>query len=158
MNSRTATARKTKLDANFARATRLVNSTPFEFELHAEYAKHLCVLTVGFVEAGLKDILRDYCKSQAAPQTIINYATYYIARIQNVKAPRLLETIGIFDIRVRDKLAAYIEGERKDALDSIVNQRHLIAHGNDSNITLGRVSRYYSKVVEIIAFVDAEFA
>ena len=43
---------------------------------------------------------------------------------------------------------------RKDAIDSIMSNRHLIAHGKDSTISLVRVSEYLKKSVEVVEFLE----
>jgi hypothetical protein len=45
---------------------------------------------------------------------------------------------------------------RKDAIDSIMNNRHLIAHGKDSGITVARVNDYLRKCIEVIEFIEAQ--
>ncbi len=45
---------------------------------------------------------------------------------------------------------------RKDAIDSIMSNRHLIAHGGNSGITLTRVNQYLDKCVEVIDFIETQ--
>jgi hypothetical protein len=45
---------------------------------------------------------------------------------------------------------------RKEAIDSIMANRHAIAHGRDSGITVVRVVSYLDKCVEIIEFIEAQ--
>jgi len=48
--------------------------------------------------------------------------------------------------------------EIKDAIGSIVGNRHLIAHGRDTSLTLSRVSDWFQAVREFIIFLELEFA
>ena len=46
------------------------------------------------------------------------------------------------------------EEGRKDAIDSIMANRHLIAHGKNSGISLVRVKDYLEKSIEVIEFIE----
>src|ERR687895_2444231 len=49
-----------------------------------------------------------------------------------------------------------VEQGRKDAIDSIIANRHAIAHGRDSGITVARVVQYLDRCVEVIDFMEAQ--
>ncbi len=44
----------------------------------------------------------------------------------------------------------------KEAIDSIMANRHRIAHGRDSGITVARVREYLDKSVEVVEFIEAQ--
>jgi hypothetical protein len=44
----------------------------------------------------------------------------------------------------------------EDAIDAIMSNRHLVAHGKDSGISLARVSVYLRKSVEVIEFIEKQ--
>jgi hypothetical protein len=48
------------------------------------------------------------------------------------------------------------QNKRKDAIDSIMANRHQIAHGKDVGITVARVKEYLEKVVEIVDFIEVQ--
>lgn len=77
--------------------------------------------------------------------------------VQNPKAQVLLDLAGSFDATWQSKLATFIESNgRKDAIDSIMNNRHLIAHGRDSAITIAQVDRHFRKIVEVLEEIESE--
>ncbi len=45
----------------------------------------------------------------------------------------------------------------KDAVDSVVSNRHLIAHGQDVGIGFGTIKKYYERVVKAIETLEKEF-
>ncbi len=44
----------------------------------------------------------------------------------------------------------------KDAIDSIMNNRHRIAHGKHTSISVTRVREYIEKSVKVIEFIEAQ--
>jgi hypothetical protein len=53
-------------------------------------------------------------------------------------------------------LAAETVGARKDAVDSVVNNRNRIAHGENVGISYVRIKEYYDRVVEVIELIDVQ--
>jgi hypothetical protein len=43
---------------------------------------------------------------------------------------------------------------RRDAINSIIANRHQIAHGETSRITLLRLKDYFSKAVQVLEFIE----
>jgi hypothetical protein len=55
-------------------------------------------------------------------------------------------------------LEDYLIGQRKDALDSIIANRHQIAHGRDVGLSYIRMKNYYGEVKDIVAYLQAQCA
>jgi hypothetical protein len=53
-------------------------------------------------------------------------------------------------------LQQYTDGEIKDAVDSIVANRHLIAHGESCNISFERLKKYYGSAVKAIELLESQ--
>jgi len=55
---------------------------------------------------------------------------------------------------------AFVEGsgliDTRDAIDAIMANRHLIAHGKDSGISLVRVEQYLKKSIEVVEFIETQ--
>lgn len=134
--------------------TRTVSADDFELQSH--WGRYLCILVAGFLENALTEIYTEYVK-QSASQPIADFAAAVLARIQNPQAQRFLETARAFQKRWGEELEAFMDQDgRKDALDSIMANRHLIAHGKDSGITVARVNAYLEKCVEVIEFIEVQ--
>jgi hypothetical protein len=67
--------------------------------------------------------------------------------------------------RLRDRLNAaernwsidltkFMDGARKDALDSVIGLRNKIAHGESVTLTLGRMTDYHKKIDEVIVYIE----
>jgi hypothetical protein len=47
-----------------------------------------------------------------------------------------------------------MDGARKDALDSVVDIRNKIAHGESVSLSLGTITQYHERIDEIIVYVE----
>lgn len=145
---------RAKLDATF---TRIGSLSTGDLEVHSDFARYLCVLVSGFVETALSELAAEHCRKRSAP-TVSNYAQSQLARLQNVKTERLLQLMGSFDPKMRVEIETFIDGPRKDALDSVVDLRNKIAHGESVGVTYIRIKDYYKRISEIIDFVEAKLS
>jgi hypothetical protein len=51
-------------------------------------------------------------------------------------------------------LDLYCQGEIKESIDSIVANRHQIAHGGSPSITIARVGRYFANAKRMVQKLD----
>lgn len=127
-----------------------------DFELQSHWGRYICVLVSGFLENALTAIYSDYIQKTASPP-VAKFTISTLSRIQNPKASRFIETAQAFKKTWGEELEMFMgQDGRKDAIDSIMNNRHLIAHGKDSGITVSRVSDYLKKCVEVIEFIEEQ--
>ena len=127
-----------------------------ELELQSHWAKYLCVLVSGVLENALVALYRDF-SSNAASEPVANFAGSRLARIQNPNAERFVQTARSFKISWGNELEQFLESEgRKDAIDSVMNNRHQIAHGKNSGITVARVRDYLDKAEEVLNFIEQQ--
>lgn len=138
---------KSRLDALFDKVEGLE-----DLELQAHWARYLCVLASGYVETSVRAILIDYARDKASPP-LRNYIESRLARFQNAKMRRILEEVRNFSPDWADQLEAACRGARKDAVDSLIANRHQIAHGADVGITFSRVRGYYGFAHEVVALL-----
>lgn len=125
-----------------------------EISLSAHWAKYLCVLTCGYLEVAVATILHDYAKGASNPN-VARFASSAIRKV--MKSPRLdnlLDVVGSFDPAWKTSLEAFAAGEVKEAINSLVGQRQLIAHGNDSQLSLGRFKSYYTSAKRFVEELD----
>jgi len=98
-----------------------------------------------------------HARRRSAP-TVASYAESRLAGFQNPKAERLVQLAGAFDRGWAVALTEFIAGERKDAIDSVMDNRNQIAHGESVTLTRGRLKGYYDKILEVINFVEDQTA
>lgn len=148
----TVPAHRARLDAAFERAEEIE-----DLRLQADLARFLCVLVAGYLEQAARHILGDFAVRKAHPQ-VARYAEKRLGYFTNATSRKLCELVGDFDAEARQRLESFVEGERKDAIDSIIANRHHIAHGRDVGLTLIRIKAYDTQVSETVLFLEAEFA
>lgn len=127
-----------------------------DFALQGHWARYLCVMVAGLVENGLKEIFSDYIQSKSA-KPVADYAIAYLTKLQNPKAEKVMELVGSFKKEWRTELETFLADKgRKDAIDSIMNNRNQIAHGKDVGVTVVSVSNYLEKIVSVLEFIEAQ--
>jgi hypothetical protein len=134
------------------------NGLPAEqIELRAHWARYICVLSSGFfLENSLKEVYSCYARSCSAP-AVGDYVEAQLERVQNPKASRFVETAQTFNKQWANDLTVFLDEDgRKEAIDAIMANRHQIAHGKDSGITLARVSDYLAKSVRVVEFIESQ--
>lgn len=153
MKSRSLLGQKHRLEWLIGEASKFQGD---QLELQAHWARYLCVLVAGFLENSLSDVYSRYSKECANAQ-VSNYVEAVLGKIQNPKSSKFLDTARAFDRSWEENLAAFIDADgRKEAIDSIMANRHLIAHGNDSGISLVRVKEYFRKSIEVVEFIETQ--
>lgn len=123
-----------------------------------EWSKYLCVLTAGFIEESLRVLLLEFTRNNASLE-IQKFVEKEVSYVTNCKTERILEVLNKFDSswgttfenEIKDN--SPIDKEIKDSIDSIVINRHLIAHGKSVGISYTTVKKYYgfcTKAIEIL--------
>lgn len=131
-------------------------ATDQSIELQSEWSKYICVLAAGLLENALKEIYLDFARNNVSAP-IANFVSSTISPIRNPKTQRFLDIAAAFSETWRAELEQYADQDgRGDAIDSIMNNRHLIAHGQyqNSRISLAQVKEYLGKAVEVIEFIE----
>lgn len=127
-----------------------------DIEIRSHWAKYLCVLSAGFIENALGEIYSDFVK-RAASEPVAHYSIQTLLRIQNPKTTKFIETAGAFKKDWADGLETFVtEDGRKDAIDSIMANRHLIAHGKDSGISITRIREWLDKSIDVLEYLEAQ--
>lgn len=125
-----------------------------KLELQSHWARYICVLASGFLENALKDVFSRYARASSNP-LVANFVDTQLASVQNPKSSKFVEVAGAFNKNWVQDLEDFLSLDgRKDAIDSIISNRHLIAHGKDAGITLARVKDYLAKSVQVIEHLE----
>lgn len=125
-----------------------------DFEMRSHWAKYLCVLSAGFLENSLKVIYGEFVR-RTASKPVADYANSMLARTQNPNAATLIEIARRFMPDWATELEAFVDSNgRREAINSIMKNRHEIAHGKYSGITLAQIRDYLDKAVEVIDLIE----
>jgi hypothetical protein len=152
MSVYTVAAHVSRIDAVFARAAAITDP-----QTQADLARYLCVLVSGLAEQAVRHVYTEYARTRSAPQ-VARYVEKQLDGWTNANATKLCTVTGAFDAQWSKDLEDYLAGQRKDALDSIVANRHLIAHGRDVGLTYVRIKGYYDTVRDVVAYLEAQCA
>lgn len=127
-----------------------------DIELQGHWGKYLCVLVAGFLENAHREIYSGFA-TNAASKPVANFARTILGNTQNPKSQRFVQTARAFNPRWAVDLESFLNEDaevRKTAIDSIMNNRHQIAHGRSTQISIARVREYLVKCVEVIKFIE----
>jgi hypothetical protein len=148
-------AHRQRLDALFSRVSSF--SSPAD---QSEWSRYLCVLVSGFVEESLRVLLEEYSKNHAS-QIIQSFVSSELKEITNCKAGKITSILRKFDPAWETNFLNEIQtnsrvvDEIKNSIDSVITNRHLIAHGKSVGINYSTISNYYSNVKRAVAILEA---
>jgi len=126
-------------------------------EMRSHMAKYVCILCSGLLENAIQHVYVDYIKTETTSASIIAFTTTFLSKIQNPNAEKFRETAKNFKPEWGEHLKTFLQAEeRSSAINYIIRERHRIAHGKDSDITLIRIKEYHSKAVELIIFLEMQ--
>jgi hypothetical protein len=152
-----------ELNKQYKKLSELIKNTNSyskeDLELQGHWGKYLCVLVSGFVENAISAVYIDFV-SQAASPHVSQYTLKSLEAIQNPKAQRFINVASQFKKEWGVELETYFKEnpDIKNAIDSIMQNRHLVAHGKSTSISVSRVSEYLEKSIKLIEFLEAQCA
>lgn len=126
-----------------------------EDEMRSEIAKYTCVLCSGFLENSISILFSTFIAANTSNQEIINYAQKCLNKIQNPKKDKILEIANYFNFEWQSELREFmLNEERGSSINYIITERHRIAHGDNSEITVNRLQLHFTKAVDVVAFIE----
>jgi RiboL-PSP-HEPN len=128
---------------------------PDNIELQSHWARYLCILVSGYLEISVRVIYTKYARTKSVSY-VANFVDDQLRNFQNPKMEKILELTRSFSPQWESELRIATEGEIKDAVDSIVANRHQIAHGENVGITYARIQKYYQNAVKVIEMLDKQ--
>lgn len=125
-------------------ALTLSNSAPER----AILARHICVLCSGYLENIVRTTLSTYTTHSRPRAEVMEYVEWSVDRFQNPDFDKILELTGRFKGSWVKSLSASIDQQTLDAITSIVSNRHLIAHGRHSGVSLSLVQGWFAELMK----------
>lgn len=125
-----------------------------------EWSKYLCILVSGFIEESLRILLEEYTRSHSSP-VIQNFVSGEVKEITNCKTSKIATILHRFnptwenDFINQIQAKSRITNEIKDSLDSVIANRHRIAHGKSIGLGYSAVSTYYGNVKVAVETLEA---
>jgi hypothetical protein len=139
-----------RLDDLFSKITDVT-----DLELQAHWAKYLCILVSGFIENSIKAILIKYCRD-CSNQFVSDFVESQMSNMTNFGSSKILKLIQSFNPTWESALSDYLQQNEdvKTALDSVVANRHLIAHGKNIGMSFVDMRDYYQSVKRFFDFME----
>ena len=142
---------KRRLDELF----KTLNMLPIDAEIQAHWAKYLCVLSSGFLESATRAIFREYARRNASIY-VLNYVESKIKYFQNARMNDIIALSREFNPQWAINIESMITDELKAAVDSIVNNKNQISHGQNVTISFNTIRTYYERAVKVIEFLEQQ--
>jgi len=139
---------KQRLDALFKAAGTLTDA-----EMQSHWSRYLCVLVSGFLENSVELCLSEFSRRHAHPE-VADYVSAKLQGFHNPKMNAILELFGAFSVEWRAKLESATDGQLSDSVNSIVGNRHRIAHGESVSLTMSSLSAYYKDALAVVAMLE----
>jgi hypothetical protein len=127
-------------------------------ELRSHLAKYLCVLSSGFIENAIYHAFCDIAQKKCNPSVVLTYTKGQLYKLQNTNTEKIKEVTKSFDPAWWENgLKDFLNQENRGAaINYILKDRHNIAHGRDSEITIDKLEEYLKKTVEVIKYLEDE--
>lgn len=127
-------------------------------ELRSHLAKYLCVLSSGFIENAIYHTFSDIAQRNCLPSIVLSYTKGQLYKLQNTNTEKIKEVTKSFNpIWWENGLRDFLQqDDRSAAINYIFKDRHNIAHGRDSEITIDKLEKYLAKTVEVIKYLEDE--
>ena len=126
-------------------------------EMRSHLAKYVCILCSGFLENAVHVLYTDYVKAETTSNPVISFSTIAINKIQNPNSEKFRDLAKSFNPEWEEPLKNYMQtDDRASAINYIMKDRHKIAHGKDSDITLMRIKEHHLKTVDIIKYIETQ--
>lgn len=105
-------------------------------------AQLVTVWASGYLESACREIVLGYA-GRRADENVVNYISRTLDKFSNPKMHKILELLHAVDHDATDELRLFADGRIEASVNSIVSNRHRIAHGRSSQITMVQVKGYY---------------
>jgi HEPN superfamily RiboL-PSP-like protein len=133
-----------RLDDLFAKARLLPDA-----EMQSHWCRYLCVLVSGFVENAVRISYAELARKRA-DTAVADFVESRLRQFVNPRMGTILELAGGFSQEWKEKLAAATDGQLGESVNSIVGNRHKIAHGESVSLTLSSLTQYYRDAISVI--------
>jgi HEPN superfamily RiboL-PSP-like protein len=147
---RTVTHAEDKLQTLFDKADTLTGDD----EVLSNWARYLSVLTAGYLETAIRRVATIHVEGKAAPTV----QSYFLSDLdQQLLAPntdKILQFVGSFGTSYYRHMEVFMEGKRRDLINSLAKARNDISHGKDRDVTMGDARRWFEVAQEVVREVE----
>lgn len=125
---------------HFQRSSRLIILASQIDSSEAEFTKSnvvqlACVVANAAIETCVQECLMQYCRNRTGSE-VARFLDGHIRRFQNPKFNKIMDLMGSFSKNWKDDIISRTSDQVVAAIDSIVNNRNRIAHGESVDLSL----------------------
>jgi hypothetical protein len=124
-------------------------------ELQAHWSQYLCILVAAFLETSVRVIYSEYSRQRAEPN-VASFVSRKMRRFQNPNMERILQVAASFNREWASQIRDTASGRLAESVDSIVANRHQIAHGASVGVTISRLRPWYNDVVRLVDLMKSQ--
>jgi hypothetical protein len=132
---------------------KLAKTLPQEEEVLSHWACYLCILVAGLIENTIGLLLSEYARTHASSEAA-NFIANQMRYQSNLNASKIRQLLGSFSDQWASDFDSTLLDDQKEAIDSILSNRHNIAHGRSNSISLVRVKDYYSRIQQVLEWIS----
>ena len=138
------TRQRQRLDDLFEKAKDLPDPA-----IQSHWSRYLCVLVSGFLENSVRLTYTEYARSRAN-ESVADFVESRLRQFQNPKMGTIIELAGGFSQEWRARLESDTKGRLGESVNSVVANRHKIAHGESVGLTLHTLTQYYADTLKVV--------
>jgi hypothetical protein len=138
------TRQRQRLEELFEKARNFVDP-----EVQSHWSRYLCVLVSGFLENSVRITYTEYARTRA-DASVANFVESRLRQFQNPKMGTILELAGGFSPELKQRLGDATNGQLGESVNSIVGNRHKIAHGESVGLTLHALLQYWRDALKVV--------
>lgn len=138
------TRQRQRLDDLFQKAKNLSDA-----EVQSHWSRYLCVLVSGFLENSVRLTYTEYARKRA-DSSVADFVESRLRQFQNPRMGTILDLAGAFCQEWKQRLERDTNGQLGESVNSIVGNRHKIAHGESVGLTLHTLMQYYGDALKVV--------
>ena len=119
----------------------------------SHWGRYLCILTSAFIEQSIKWLFLRYAKERGNVE-VVNCIERYLNGMKSINHPKVIEIASSFDAELAENIEKRTTLEMREAVNSVVANRHNLAHGKDVGITFVDMVDYYRDIKNYIKHVS----
>ena len=123
--------------------------------MQVHWGRYLCIMIASFLENAVQAIYEDYAYS-ASGGNVAQYVSNQIAfTVGSANSDSIVRTAKAFSETWANELRSFLADEdRQSAINTIVSQRNLIAHGEQSSVSPAQLRAHLDKAVAVLDFIE----
>lgn len=115
-------------------------------EIKSNLSRYLCILISGYIEKNFIHMLVKYFSVRNSPK-IVRFITQTHKHTTNLKMKKIEDILSSFDTNWTTKLKDCQKyDEYAGAINSILDNRHKIAHGENTTVTVKSLRDWFEKI------------